>query len=281
MALVTIKEYYPNYVDELFKGNDFKGYTVYAGTTNDKVGTVDDALVDEAGRIRYFVIDTGFWIFGKKVLLPVGRSRIDFNDRKLYALGLTSKEQAEALPRYENTMKVDYDYEERVRSSYRSRQPQPAFNRDSYRYDNDQELFNLNEQEHGTLKMYEERLIANKERHKTGEVIVGKTVETETAQASVPIEKERVVVERTTPRDAGKRVQPGATNFQEGEVIRMDVYEETADIHKEAYLREEVNVRKEVDRDIVTAEETLRREELQVDKDGRPVTKDGRPVTQR
>ncbi|MEB3278949.1 MAG: DUF2382 domain-containing protein [Lyngbya sp.] len=273
MALVRIKDYYPNYVDELFKGNDFKGYTVYAGTSNEKVGSVDDALVDEAGRIRYFVIDTGFWIFGKKVLLPVGRSRIDFNDHKLYALGLTSKEQAEALPKYDSDMNVDYDYEERVRQSYRTRQPQASSSRNDYRYDHDRELYDLNERDHGTLKLYEERLVTDKERHKAGEVVVGKTVETERARASVPVEKERVIVERTTPDNAGRPVRPGTANFKEGEVARMEVYEETADIHKEAFVREEVNVRKEVDRDTVTAEETLRREELRVDKDGRPVIK--------
>jgi stress response protein YsnF len=31
----------------------------------------------------------------------------------------------------------------------------------------------------------------------------------------------------------------------------MDIYEEQPDIHKEAVLREEVNVRKEVERDTV------------------------------
>ncbi|ERT08927.1 hypothetical protein M595_1094 [Lyngbya aestuarii BL J] len=273
MALVKIREYYPNYVDELFKGNDFKGYTVYAGTSNEKIGSVDDALVDEAGRIRYFVLDTGFWIFGKKVLLPVGRSRIDFNEHKLYALGLTTKDQAEALPKYDTDMKVDYDYEERVRQSYRTRQPQASYNHNNYRYENDTELFDLNDRDHGEFKLYEERLIANKDRHKAGEVVVGKAVETEKAKASVPVEKERVIVERTTPDDAGKRVTPGTANFKEGEVARMEVYEETADIHKEAYVREEVNVRKEVDRDTVTAEETLRREELRVNKDGESVVK--------
>ena len=39
----------------------------------------------------------------------------------------------------------------------------------------------------------------------------------------------------------------------------------------ETILREEVTVRKEVDRDTVTADETLRREELNIDKDGNPI----------
>ena len=51
----------------------------------------------------------------------------------------------------------------------------------------------------------------------------------------------------------------------------MEVYEETPDIHKEAFVREEVRVTKVVDQDTVTAEEQLRREELDVDTQGRPV----------
>lgn len=40
-------------------------------------------------------------------------------------------------------------------------------------------------------------LLSIKERKKTGEVAIGKRVETESAQVAVPIEKERVVIERT------------------------------------------------------------------------------------
>lgn len=51
------------------------------------------------------------------------------------------------------------------------------------------------------IKLYEERLVADKKRAKTGEVAIGKRVETETANVSVPIEKERVVIERREDLD--------------------------------------------------------------------------------
>ena len=88
---------------------------------------------------------------------------------------------------------------------------------------------------------------------------------------SVPIEKERVVIERVTPADAGRAVEPGTVNFGGGEVARIETYEETADIHKEAFVREEVKVKKVVDKETVEAQETLRREELDIDSQGRPV----------
>ncbi|BAZ08473.1 PRC-barrel domain-containing protein [Calothrix sp. NIES-4071] len=35
------------------------------------------------------VIDTGFWIFGKQLLLPIGRTRIFPGSKRVYALGFT------------------------------------------------------------------------------------------------------------------------------------------------------------------------------------------------
>lgn len=265
MALTKIAEYNPNYKQEVFAGRDIKGYDVYAGTTNDKVGHVEDALVDETGRFRYMVIDTGFWIFGKKVLLPVGRVRIDYDNQNLYALGLTKK-QVEALPEYKEDTVVDHDYEERVRKSYRSPEAVTReYRREDYAYEHEPELYETRHEDHGVIRLYEERLVTSKERHKTGDVVVGKRVETETARTSVPVDKEHVVIER---RDLHRTEQPassGEANFQEGEVARMEIYEEKANVHKEAFVTEEVSIRKEIEHETVTAEETLRREELDVD----------------
>lgn len=52
----------------------------------------------------------------------------------------------------------------------------------------------------------------------------------------------------------------------------MEVYEEVPEFHKETFVREEVRVSKVVDQETATAEEQLRREELDVkDAEGRPV----------
>ncbi|MGH2412673.1 MAG: DUF2382 domain-containing protein [Microcystaceae cyanobacterium] len=274
MPLHTIKDFDPDYRTH-FEEQDVMDYDLYAGA--DKVGSVDDLLVDDAGKIRYLIINTGVWILGKKVLLPIGRARIDFPNRRVAVDGLT-REQVEALPQYDGNMPVDYEYEEQVRGVYRpmamgtASVESPAaqdYDRNTYAYERDPGLYDLDDSNHQNLRLYEERLIANKTRAKTGEVAVGKRVETETAKVSVPIEKERVVIERTTPSSA--TVTPDGTAFQEGEVARVEVYEETPDIHKETFVREEVRVTKEVERKTVNAEETLRREELDVDKQGRTI----------
>ncbi len=311
MPLIKIADFNPNYRQDAFDGEDVKGLDVYAGKTAEKIGTIHDVLVDEQGRFRYFVIDTGFWIFGKQVLLPVGRCRVDAVARRIYATGIATKEQAEKLPEYQEGMTVDYAYEERVRHVYRTptvqasapveapsvlretyQSPQPKsvpqprhtsqpipssnqahaanYDHNSYTYEHEPSLYQMNEQDHQKLRLYEERLVANKSRHKTGDVAIGKRIETETARVSVPVEKERVVIERTTP-EAGTTVTPSNLDFREGEVVHMNVYEETADIRKQAFVREEVSIRKEVERDTVEAKEVLRREELEVDVDGKPL----------
>ncbi len=278
MALLKLADAYPNYQQEIFGGDDIKGYDVYS-QTEEKIGSVYDALIDDSGSFRYFVIDTGFWVFGKKVIVPMGNVQLDYDRHRVYVTGMT-KEEVERMPEYNDDMTIDYDYEERVRNTFRptvahagttsATVERPTYDRNSYNYDYDQSLYQPNEGNHQKIKLYEERVFANKHRQKTGEVTVGKHVETETAQVSVPIEKERVIIERTNPTDTSE-VTPGATAFREGEVARVEVYEETADIQKKAFVREEVNIRKEVTHETVNSTETIRREELDVDVDGNPI----------
>ena len=298
MALHKIKDFDPDYQMH-FDDHDFRGLDLYTG--NDKIGSVDDVLVDDEGQLRYLVINTGVWILGKKVLFPIGRARIDYERDRVYADHLT-KEQVEALPEFTNDVTVDYQHEEQVRGVYRAAtqsaaQPVAAghrasegalpmpdsnstrdlnvghedYDRDSYKYEKEPDLYALTDQNHPNLKLYEERLITGKTRQKSGEAVLSKRVETEIARASVAIEKERIVIERV-PVNAGTAIAPGEANFQAGEISRLEVYEEVPEFHKEAFVREEVRVSKVVDQETVTAEEQLRREELDVkDAEGRSV----------
>ncbi|MBV9387124.1 MAG: DUF2382 domain-containing protein [Chroococcidiopsidaceae cyanobacterium CP_BM_ER_R8_30] len=279
MPLYKLEDFDPNY-RETFGGEDIKALDLYT-EGGEKIGTIADALVDPEGRFRYLVVNTGLETVGKKILLPIGLSRIDYGARRVYVDGL-SRVQVQGLPEYQDNMTVDYDYEEQVRGAYRplastSTQNNTTYNRDTYNYQQDAALYDLNERDHQTIKLYEERLIANKNRIKTGEVAVGKHIETETAHVTVPIEKERVVIERVTPAGAGRAVNPGEADFQAGEVARIELYEETPDIHKEAYVREEVKVTKVVQQETVEAQEVVRHEELDINTEGNPVIDTPRP----
>lgn len=274
MTLYKLEDFAPNYQQESFSGKDIKKYEVKAGTTEARVGFVRNVLVDELGNFRYFVVETGFWIFGKKVLLPIGKALIDADNECIYALGIGTIAQAEALPEYHEDLVVDYEYEEKVRVNYRSpEQAKHKYDRDTYSYEREKDLYELNEKSGETFKLYQERLIANKKRQKTGEVSIGKKVETETATVAVPVEKERVVIERRDVDDAENITSDYANFSDDDETVRVDVYEETADIEKQVFVREEANIHKEVERDTINAEETLRKEELEIDTDDNEVIK--------
>lgn len=286
MALVKLNDFYPDYREgHTDSKSEIKHFDVYT-QREQKVGAVDDILVDDReGRFRYLIVDTGGLFFGKKVLLPVGLASINYTENRVYVNGL-NKEQIERLPNVDDLKHVDRDHEEQVRHIYHPTASAASTTQTSvgatsgalenrvedhnhYNYDQNPGLYHLNDRDHESLKLYEERLIATKHKQKTGEVTIGKRVETETAKVSVPVEKERVIIERTTPTE--QAAVSSGTAFSDGEVARVEVYEETPDIRKEAFVREEVRVKKVVEQDTVSAEETLRREELNVDTQGRPI----------
>jgi hypothetical protein len=81
------------------------GFTGEAGLTGYSIAAVDGDIghVDEASNellvSSYLVVDTGPWIFGRKVLLPAGVvQRIDTAEKKVYID--RTKDQIKAAPEY-------------------------------------------------------------------------------------------------------------------------------------------------------------------------------------
>lgn len=265
MPLYKLEEFDPNY-RETFSGDDVKTLDLYT-EGGVRVGSVADALVDQEGRFRYLVIETSFDSISKKILLPIGLSHINYPAQRVYVDGL-SKEQVEHLPEYQESVDIDEDYEKEVRLVFRPESRDTSEQQNISLYEREPDLYKLNEQYHQTLRLYEERLIANKHRVKTGEVKVGKHVTTQIAQVTVPVKKERIVIERVPPTELGTVLDPKALKFQEGEITRIELYEETPEIRKEAFVREEIRVKKVVDRHTIEAQDTIRREELDIDTTG-------------
>jgi len=89
------------------------GYDVVA--TDGSIGKVDEATYDVGE--SYLVVDTGFWIFGKKRTLPAGVvDRIDHDSRNVY-VNLT-KDQVRQAPDFEKGLESDERYRKDVGSYY-------------------------------------------------------------------------------------------------------------------------------------------------------------------
>ena len=69
------------YPGDEWRGSDLSGYDVHA--LDGEIGSVDDATYEVSA--SYLVVDTGPWIFGKKVMLPAGViDRIDPVEKQLF-----------------------------------------------------------------------------------------------------------------------------------------------------------------------------------------------------
>jgi hypothetical protein len=76
--------------------SDLEGFDVAA--SDGTIGHVEKAL--ETDRLSYVIVDTGPWIFGKKVLLPAGVvDRVDPQERTVH-VALT-KQQIKDAPQYD------------------------------------------------------------------------------------------------------------------------------------------------------------------------------------
>ncbi|MFC4145581.1 PRC-barrel domain containing protein [Micromonospora mangrovi] len=92
---------------------DLTGYKVEA--TDGGIGRIDSAShdVDDS----YLVVDTGPWIFGKKVMLPAGTvSHVDHDERTVYVD--REKDQIKAAPEYDETSHADPAYRDRLGGYY-------------------------------------------------------------------------------------------------------------------------------------------------------------------
>lgn len=164
MVLYKLDEYYPEYRDETVAHFDIKNFYVY--TDNELIGSVTSILIDgDNGRFRYFVVDTGFWIFNIKVLLPVGLASIDYDYKRLSVPGLR-QEQIDNLPEFKENFIIDNDYEERVRDVYRPlvtiTDLSPFYHASTYNYTLEPYFYEVSDR---NLKMYEEKLMSRKNSH--------------------------------------------------------------------------------------------------------------------
>jgi hypothetical protein len=92
---------------------DIRGYGIEA--LDGSIGKVDDASY-EVGR-SYIVVDTGHWIFGRKVMLPAGVIRgVDEVAEKV--LVNRTKDQIKDAPEFDESLTEDDAYRERLGSYY-------------------------------------------------------------------------------------------------------------------------------------------------------------------
>jgi hypothetical protein len=92
---------------------DVTGFGVEA--LDGSIGKIDEATYEVSS--SYVVVDTGPWIFGKKVMLPAGViDRVDLNEEKVYVHRM--KDEIKNAPEFDENSYRDVGYRERLGSYY-------------------------------------------------------------------------------------------------------------------------------------------------------------------
>jgi hypothetical protein len=92
---------------------DLTGFKVEA--TDGDIGKVDEATTEQSG--GFIVVDTGPWIFGKKVMLPAGVIQsVDHDEGKIF-VNLT-KDEIKSAPEFDESRYRDETYRGELGSYY-------------------------------------------------------------------------------------------------------------------------------------------------------------------
>ena len=92
---------------------DLTGFEVEA--TDGKIGKIDEATYEVGG--SYVVVDTGPWIFGKKVMLPAGMiQRVDLDTQTLFVD--RTKDEIKSAPEFDESAYRDASYRSTLDSYY-------------------------------------------------------------------------------------------------------------------------------------------------------------------
>ena len=101
--------------DQGWMGLDLVGFEVEA--TDGGIGKVDEATHDVGG--TYIVVDTGPWIFGKKVLLPAGVVQtVDIDEGKVFVN--RTKDEIKNAPEFDEATYKDEAYRGNIGGYYSS-----------------------------------------------------------------------------------------------------------------------------------------------------------------
>ena len=268
--------------DQLF------GYEVRDSSGN-KIGSVDNVWVDDATSGLEFVgVKTG-WLMGKIHAIPTADAQIDGDNRVITVP--YSESQVKEAPSFGSDDELTPDSENQVYSHYgldRTTSPSPTglaegqssrtdtgddsatsvgtdfaaeTNRGDYTAEADRADVSGDVGER-RVQLAEEELQVGKRQVEAGRLRLRKVVNTEQQQVPVELQREEVDIERVPV--SGQAAAD--TAFQE-EDIEVPVMREEPVVAKQAQVAGEVRVGKDVRTETQTVGDTVRREDVEVERD--------------
>jgi uncharacterized protein (TIGR02271 family) len=246
MALYRISDRHPNYRDIYFQGKDIKGIPVCTAS-GQEVGSVYDLLIDDEDRIHQLAVSVG----SKRVLIPANRCSKPDQANCVYLRGIEKDELLTFSP-YEPYGPCE-PHREEISTTGKTTTGKVT-----------DEALPI-QASHPPIQLYEERLVTSKQRIKTGEVKISKRTVSELSSTQIPITREKIIIEIDSIYGGETSVNFGDAKVAEDGAVHMDIYEEQAEVCRRIVPYQNISVRKEIVEDVVAIEQTIRREELDVE----------------
>jgi uncharacterized protein (TIGR02271 family) len=222
-----------------------------------KIGAVHNLWTDENGVPTFLGVKTG-WIFGKNHVVPVHTATV--NDRQRIVRLPFSEEKIKEAPTFDADCELTDADEERIYAYYGLQRPQFGAEQTAEAQPRQPSTAG---QERATMRLSEEQVKVGKREVMVGGVRLRKVIRTEMVQQPVELKREEVVIERVPASGA----QTGQASFEPQDVF-IPLRREEAVIQKEARVREEVRVHKEASSDQQTISEQVRKEDVEIEKEG-------------
>ena len=255
---------------------DLKGSAVYSAEGRN-MGSVVDVLVDETGQPQYLVMKKSS--SGKQVLVPTSRCTDVPGENRIDARML-NRDEFGTLSEYDDSQPLEPG---QAREMYRMTPLEDSLPVEATNVAGRAVAVNevvaerpavanqpVRDRQDMPIQLYEERLVTQKQRVKTGEIRISKQTVTESVDTAVPVTKEKVIIEIESVYGGETRVDFGDAQVGEDGAVRMGIYEEQAEVCRRIVPYQNVTVRKEIVQDVATTQEIIRREELDIQTDGTP-----------
>ncbi|CAA9494599.1 MAG: hypothetical protein AVDCRST_MAG25-3588 [uncultured Rubrobacteraceae bacterium] len=272
--------------------DEYAGYTV-RDPNGEKIGKVDDLFLDENDKPEYIGVKMGF--FGtRSTLVPLDACTVDKSQGFIEVN--QPKQTVKDAPSFDDDNEITPDYERQVREYYGLSVTEGSEDRGSYgayagssdddddsgrvgpgmvEGDTDSGEFrghsadnegvnqrqgsDLEDEDELRVQRSEEELRAGVREREAGKLNVRKRVKTERETVAVPKKREEVTVDRVAVNEEASEGQIGEDE------VSVPVVEEEVVVGKQAVVKEEVRVRKDVVQDEEVVEEDVRKEEVDID----------------
>lgn len=251
------EEYNPTTASELSRFIDYK----VVDQTNDKIGTVDAVWEDHAGQPSYLAVRTGWLGLGKAHVIPAHAAQVNEHRRTIKVP--YSAEMVKAAPTFDSVDDITTESETRIREYFGTPMSRESYNE---RYvDEPRRPAAVESNDETSIRLKAEKLRVGKREVEYGGVRLRKIVRTETVNQPVELQREEIVVERVPVQ--GDVSRTGTEEFSDEEIY-IPLRREEAVVEKTVRATEEVRVGKRHETEREDVQGTVRREDVEIEKQG-------------